>query len=51
MIWYAFDELSEKSKITIGYQIIRYSHSITANLADGYGHFTTADRKLFYRYS
>ncbi len=51
MICYAFDEWSEKAKRTIGYQIIKSSDSIAANLAEGYGRFTPADRKLFYRYS
>jgi len=51
MIWYAFDEWPEKGQKTIGYQIIRPSDSIAANLAEGYGRFTPADRKTFYRYS
>jgi len=51
MIWYAFDEWPEKAQKTIGYQIIRSSDSIAANLAEGYGRFTPADRKTFYRYS
>jgi len=50
LIWYAFDEWPEKPKRTIGYQIIRSSDSICANLAEGYGRYTPADRKLFYRY-
>jgi len=33
LIWYAFDEWSEKAQRTIGYQIIRSSDSIAANLA------------------
>jgi four helix bundle protein len=51
LIWYAFDEWPEKAQKTIGYQIIRSSDSIAANLAEGYGRFTPADRKTFYRYS
>jgi len=51
MIWYAFDKWSEKAQRTIGYQIIRSSDSISANLAEGYGRYTPADRKLFYRYA
>lgn len=50
-IWYAFDEWPTKAKNTIGYQIIRASDSIAANLAEGYGRFTPADRRKFYRYS
>ncbi len=51
LIWYAFDEWPQKVQRTIGYQIIRSSDSISANLAEGYGRYTPADRKLFYRYS
>ena len=51
MIWYAFDKWSEKVKRTVGYQIIKASDIIAANLAEGYGRFTPADRKNFYRYA
>ena len=51
LIWYAFDEWSTKVQRTIGHQIIRSSDSIAANLAEGYGRYTPADRKLFYRYA
>ncbi len=51
MIWYAFDEWPEKAKRTIGYQVIRSSDSISANIAEGYGRYTPAERKLFYRYA
>lgn len=51
MIWYDFDKWPEKAQKTIGYQIIRSSDSISANLAEGYGRFTAPDRKKFYRYS
>ena len=33
LIWYAFDEWPEKAQRTIGYQIMRASDSIAANLA------------------
>jgi four helix bundle protein len=33
MIWFAFDNWSEKVKRTIGYQIIRSSDSIAINIA------------------
>lgn len=51
IIWYDFDSWSYKVQNTIGYQIIRSSDSIAANIAEGYGRYTPADRKKFYRYS
>jgi four helix bundle protein len=51
MIWYAFDEWPRKVQQTTGYQIIRSSDSMAANLDEGYGRYTPADRKLFYRYA
>ena len=51
LIWYAYDEWSTKAQRTIGYQIIRSSDSIAANIAEGYGRYTPADRKNFYRYA
>ena len=51
LIWYAFDEWPQKVRRTIGYQIIRSSDSIAANLSEGYGRYTPADRKKFYLYS
>ncbi|MBW1797749.1 MAG: four helix bundle protein [Deltaproteobacteria bacterium] len=51
LIWYAFDEWPQKVQRTVGYQIIRSSDSIAANLAEGYGRYTPADRKKFYLYS
>ena len=51
LIWYAYDSWPEKVQRTTGYQIIRSSDSIPANIAEGYGRFTPADRKVFYRYS
>jgi len=51
LIWYGFDNWPKKAQQTIGYQIIRSSDSIAANLAEGYGRYTPADRKLFYRYA
>ena len=51
LVWYAYDNWSQKVQRTIGYQIIRSSDSIAANLAEGYGRYTPADRKLFYRYA
>ena len=51
LIWYDFDKWSKKVQNTIGYQIIRSSDSIAANIAEGYGRYTPADRKRFYLYS
>ena len=51
LIWYDFDNWTVKAQKTIGYQIIRSSDSIAANLAEGYGRFTAPDRKKFYLYS
>lgn len=51
LIWYEFEKWSEKVQRTIGYQIIRSADSVSANIAEGYGRYTPADRKVFYRYS
>jgi four helix bundle protein len=51
LIWDAFDKWPEKVQRTIGYQIIRASDSIAANISEGYGRFTPADRKKFYLYA
>jgi len=51
MIWDDFDKWSHKVQNTIGYQIIRAADSIAANIAEGYGRYTPADRKKFYLYS
>jgi four helix bundle protein len=51
LIWYAFDEWPNKAQYTIGYQVIKSADSISANLAEGYGRYTPADRKVFYRYA
>ena len=51
LIWYAFDNWNKKVQNTIGYQIIRSSDSISANISEGYGRYTPADRKRFYLYS
>jgi len=47
LIWYGFDKWPVKAQNTIGYQIIRSSDSIAANLAG----YTPADRKKFYLYA
>lgn len=51
MVWCDFDNWSEKARRTMGYQVIRSSDSITANIAEGYGRYTPPDRKKFYLYS
>ena len=51
LIWYAFDEWSKKVQKTIGYQIIRSADSIASNIAEGYGRYTPADRRNYYRYA
>ncbi len=50
LIWYGFDTWPKKVQQTIGYQIIRSADSIASNIAEGYGRYTPAERKLFYRY-
>ena len=45
MIWHDFDKWNKKVQNTIGYQIIRSSDSIAANIAEGYGQYTPADSK------
>ncbi len=51
MVWFDFDKWNKKVQNTIGYQIIRSSDSIAANIAEGYGRYTPSDRKKFYIYS
>ena len=51
LIWFGFDNWPKKAQRTTGYQIIRSSDSIAANVAEGYGRYTPADRKVFYRYA
>ncbi len=50
MLWLDFDKRPQKAQLTLGYQIIRSSDSIAANIAEGYGRFTFPDKKKFYRY-
>ena len=51
LIWEDFSNWDERTQRTIGYQIIRSSDSIAANLAEGYGRYSFADRKKFYFYA
>jgi len=51
LIWYGFDKWPVKAQNNSGYQMIRSSDSIAANLAESYGRYTPADRKKFYLYA
>ena len=51
LVWYDFDKWSRKVQNSIGYQILRSLDSIAANISEGYGRYTPADRKRFYLYS
>jgi four helix bundle protein len=51
MIWNAYDQWPPKAQCTMGYQILRSADSISANLAEGYGRYTPADRRKFYLYA
>jgi len=51
LIWYDFDKLDTKARNTIGYQIIRSADSISANIAEGFGRYSPADKRKFYLYS
>jgi len=51
MVWRDFDLWTEKAKRTMGYQIIRSADSVAANLAEGYGRYSSRDKANFYRYS
>ncbi len=50
MVWYEYDNWPEKAQRTMGYQVIRAADSIAANIAEGYGRYTPADRRHFYLY-
>lgn len=51
LIWFAYDRWDGKVQHTLGQQAIRAVDSIAANIAEGYGRFTPADRRKFYLYS
>jgi four helix bundle protein len=51
MVWYEFDNWNRKTQNTVGYQIIRSADSIAANIAEGYGRYSSLDRRKFYLYS
>jgi len=51
MVWEAYDSWDFKAQRTMGIQMIRSSDSIAANIAEGYGRYSPADRKRFYRYA
>ena len=48
MLWHGFDKWNKKVQNTVGYQIIRSSDSLSANIAEGYGRYTPAGRKKVY---
>ena len=51
LIWNAYDKWDHKVQHTLGQQIIRAADSIAANISEGYGRYTPADRKKFYHYA
>ena len=48
LVWYAYDNWDYKAQHTIGLQAIRAADSIAANLSEGFGRYSPADRKRFY---
>ena len=50
-IWDEYDGWGVKARSTMGFQMIRATDSIAANIAEGYGRYTPADRKMFYRFA
>jgi four helix bundle protein len=51
LVWFAFDKWDGKAQHTLGLQVIRAVDSISANIAEGYGRYTPADRKKFFLYA
>jgi len=51
LIWFAYDTWDGKAQHTIGQQVIRSVDSIDANIAEGFGRYSPADRKKFYLYA
>lgn len=51
LVWYDFDHWDKKTQNTVGYQIIRSADSIAANIAEGYGRYSSPDKRKFYIYS
>ncbi|HNR93442.1 MAG TPA: four helix bundle protein [Kiritimatiellia bacterium] len=51
LVWNDFDLWPEKARRTIGYQVIRFADSIAANIAEGYGRYSSAEKIQFYRYA
>ena len=50
-IWHQYDAWPIKAQRTIGYQIIDSSDSIAANIAEGFGRYTSPDKKRFYHFA
>lgn len=51
LIWFAYDTWDSKAQHTLGLQVVRAADSIAANIAEGYGRFSPADRKKFFLYA
>ncbi len=51
LVWADYDTWNRKVQRTIGYQIIDASDSIAANISEGYGRYTSADKSRFYLYA
>ena len=45
MVWHDFDKRNKKVQNTAGYEIIRSSDSIAANIAEGYGRYTPSEQE------
>ncbi|MBC8401779.1 MAG: four helix bundle protein [Candidatus Marinimicrobia bacterium] len=48
LVWRDFDRWNKKVQNTMGYQIIRSSDSIAANIAEGYGRWSGGQKKVFH---
>jgi len=51
LIWFAYDTWDGKAQHTLGLQVVRAADSVAANIAEGYGRFSPADRKKFFLYA
>jgi four helix bundle protein len=51
LVWFDFEKWESKVQKTIGYQVIRASDSISANISEGYGRYSSPDKRKFYIYS
>lgn len=46
MIWYDYDEWPPKVQHSIGYQTLKSSDSVSANISEGFGRYSMKDRLL-----